>query len=126
MSLPNLDPVGILGILQTWAVRSFVFLGILTMAPAILILLYDATLYVWRYLILAPLTGTPFPEQAVETVARDEAEEISTTTATTTQSTLTTVTGRRRRALSRSAERPLVTPVERLVEPIEGLNGVGL
>ncbi|KAG0133475.1 hypothetical protein HOY82DRAFT_482706 [Tuber indicum] len=125
MSLPNLDPLEILGILQTWAVRSFVFLGILTMTPAILILLYDATLYVWRYLILAPLTGTPFPEQAVETASREEVE-ITTTTATTTRSTLTTVTTQRRRALSGSAERPLVTSVERLVEPIQGLKGVGL
>ncbi|CAZ83053.1 unnamed protein product [Tuber melanosporum] len=125
MSPPNLDPLEILGILQTWAVRSFVFLGILTMTPAILILLYDATLYVWRYLILAPLTGTPFPEQAAETARREEVE-ITTTTATTTRSTLTTVTAQRRRALSGSAERPLVTSVERLVEPIQGLKGVGL
>ncbi|CUS14765.1 unnamed protein product, partial [Tuber aestivum] len=122
MSLPNLGLLEILGILQTWAVRFFVFLGILTMAPAILILLYDATLYVWRYLILAPLTGTPFLEQAAETAARGEVEEIGATTATVTRSTLTTVTGRRRRTLSGSAERPLVAPVG----PTEGLEGVGL
>ncbi|RPB01997.1 hypothetical protein L873DRAFT_1802846 [Choiromyces venosus 120613-1] len=96
------------------------------MAPAILILLYDAALYVWRYLILAPLTGTPFPEQTVETAVLEEVEDIGTTTATITRSTLTTVTGRRRRTLSGSAERPLVVSVERLVEPMEGLKGVGL
>ncbi|PUU75920.1 hypothetical protein B9Z19DRAFT_1053012 [Tuber borchii] len=123
MSLPNIGPLEILGILQTWAIRSFVFLGILTMAPAILILLYDAALYIWRYLILAPLTGTPFPEQTVEDVVREEVEQISTTTVA--RPTLTTVTGRRRRTLSGSAERPFPASVERLAEPMEGIKGAG-
>jgi len=95
------------------------------MAPAILILLYDAALYVWRYLILAPLTGTPFPDQTVEDVAREEVEQISTTTATAARPTLTTVTGQRRRTLSGSAEQPFPASVERLVEPMEGMKGVG-
>jgi len=95
------------------------------MTPAILILLYDAVLYVWRYLILAPLTGTPFSEQAAEAVVREEAEQISTTTATAPRSAPTTVTGRRRRTLSGSAERPFLTSVERLAEAMEGVEGAG-
>jgi len=95
------------------------------MTPAVLILLYDAALYVWRYLILAPLTGTPFPEQAAEAVVQEEVEQISTTTATVPRSTLTTVTGRRRRTLSGSAERPFLATVERLAESMEGMEGAG-
>lgn len=95
------------------------------MAPAILILLYDAALYVWRYLILAPLTGTPFPEQTVEDVVREEVEHISTTTATVARPTLTSVTGRQRRTLSGSAERPFPASVERFAGPMEGMKGVG-
>ncbi|KAI5788413.1 hypothetical protein EDC01DRAFT_164816 [Geopyxis carbonaria] len=95
---PQTDILYVWNIVESWTVRVSLALGIITLFPGLVIILYDFILYIWRFISALTLRHGPGDDLVLErelAEAREEQTDISITSATETMNT-------RRRTVSKS------------------------